>query len=136
VNRNNVQWVQLQTGSKTLETWAGRAPEGNWLLLNSTWNPTIGQGWLSGGVRVEDDLGKEDAVGNHQCYIFEVAAIEEPTVKEQETGGVSKLVLAPTVVMAAERAGAIAEAAKQIKGEYRNQRTRWIVRQFVGNTAG
>jgi hypothetical protein len=132
---NNVAWKQLAR-SENVETWGGRAPEGNWLLLCSTWNADLGRSWLQGAIRISEQPNQEGSVTGHQCFVWEVAAVEEPTIREQETGAVSRLVLAPTAVLASNREGAIAEASKKVTEKYSSTRTRWIVRQFMGNSGG
>ena len=132
---NNVAWKQIHK-SENIETWAGKQGA-QFLLLNATYNQGIGQGWLTGAVNVVEDINQEGNVATgHQCFVFEVAAVEEPTVKAQEAGEISKLVLAPTAVLASTREAAIAIASKGIKGDYEATRTRFIVRQFMGNTGG
>jgi len=62
--------------------------------------------------------------------LFEVAVIEEPTVKEQEGGAEEQLILKPTAVMAKDDAGAKAAAGQLVDGKI-TTRMRILVRPFV-----
>jgi len=69
--------------------------------------------------------------------IYEVAAIERPTVAALEQGKVARLILAPTAVIANGRSSAIVAASRLIDPAttFDDQRTDWIVRRFVGDNA-
>lgn len=72
-------------------------------------------------------------MSQYQAYIYHVAAVEEPTLEAQKNGALSKFVLEPTAILSTGRSSAIAAASKLIKIDWEPTRTRWIVKQFVGD---
>lgn len=127
---NQVPWVlNTKASSPTVQWWNGRDTMGNFLLLGATRDESIGSAWVTGeyGVQVQIEGGEGMDVN-----VYEVIAIETPTISAQEQGAVSKMILPPTAVLAADKSGAIAEAAKKIKEGFEPSRTRFVVRTFQG----
>ena len=79
---------------------------------------------------------------NMDCSIgiYEVAAIERPTVHAAEAGETARLILAPTSVIANGRSAAISAATRILLTsttpvEFDEQRVTWMVRRFKGDNA-
>lgn len=72
------------------------------------------------------------------CYLYEVTAIEEPTIRAAEGGALPKVVVPITSVLASGRSSAIAAAtiaAGLTATTFKPTQTRWIARKVVGDNA-
>ena len=68
-----------------------------------------------------------------KSMLYEVAIVEEPTPKEKEDGGMERIILAPTAVIASDSQSSIAIAATKIGTEtkFDSNRIRVYSRPFV-----
>ena len=69
-------------------------------------------------------------------YLYQVSAIERPTVAALEQGATARVILPPTTVIANGKDAAIAAAAFGLPKEtkWNPQLTTWIAQKFVGDS--